>query len=73
MRNAPSRLRDLLVEDRVLPATAFGYVHCDVPASVTLDEWRRARNHARLAARLEARRERRAALVANLRRWIGQR
>ena len=52
---------------------AFGYVRCDVPPGVTLDEWRLARNHARGAARLDAHRERRAALVANLRRWIGQR
>jgi hypothetical protein len=72
MRNAPSPLRDLLVEDRVLPATAFAYVQCDVPASMTLDEWRLAGNRARRAARLDARRERRAALVANLRRCVGQ-
>jgi hypothetical protein len=73
MRNPPSPLRQLLVEDRLLPATAFAYVQCDVPASMTLDEWRCARNRARRAARLDARRERRAALVANLRRWIGRR
>lgn len=72
MMNAPSPLPDL-VEDRVLPATAFAYVHCDVPASLTLDEWRLARNCGRRAARLDARRERRAALVANLRRCVGQR
>jgi hypothetical protein len=53
--------------------TAFMYVHCDVPASMTLDEWRLARIRTRRAARLSARRERRAALVANLRRCIGQR
>jgi hypothetical protein len=69
MRNAPSPLRDLVVENRVVPATAFVYVHCDVPASMRLDEWRLARNRARRAAD----RERRAALVANLRRCIGQR
>jgi hypothetical protein len=73
MRNAPSPLRALVMEDRLLPATAFAYVHCDVPASMTLDEWRRARNRARRAGEIELRRERRAALVANLRRCIGQR
>jgi hypothetical protein len=73
MRNAQSPLRGLVVEDRVLPATAFAYVQCDVPASMTLDEWRRAGNRARRAARLDARCERRAALVANLRQCIGRR
>ena len=73
MRNAPSPLRELVVEDGFLPATAFVYVHCDVPASMTLDEWRSARNRVRRAAEIEVRRERRAALVANLRRCIGQR
>ena len=71
MSNAPSPFRDI-VEDRGLPATAFAYVHCDVPASMTLDEWRRSRNRARRAAGLDARRERRAALVANLRHCIGR-
>jgi hypothetical protein len=73
MRNAPSPLRDLAVEDRVLPAAAFLYVQRDVPVGVTLDEWRLARDGARRGARLDARRERRAALVAHLRRWIGRR
>jgi hypothetical protein len=73
MKNATTPLRALVVEDRLLPATAFAYVHCDVPASMTLDEWRLGRNRARRAARLGARRERRPGLVANLRRWIGQR
>jgi hypothetical protein len=72
MRNAPSPLRGLVMEDRVLPATAFAYVHCDVPATMTLDEWRRARGRARRAAAVELRRERREALVANLRRCIGR-
>jgi hypothetical protein len=72
MRNAPSPLRDV-VENRVLPATAFAYVHCDVPTSMTLDEWRRGRNRARRAAELDARRERRAALVATLHRCVGRR
>jgi hypothetical protein len=72
MRNAPSQLSGVFVEERVLPAS-FAYVHCDVPASMTLDEWRRARNGARRAAESEARRERRAARVATLRRCIGQR
>jgi hypothetical protein len=49
------------------------YVHCDVPASMTLDERPLAGNRPRRAARFDARRERRAALVANLRRCIGQR
>ena len=73
MRNAPSPLRGLVVEDRLLPATAFAYVHCDVPTSMTLDEWRHARNRARRAAALDARHRRRAALVANLRRCVGRR
>jgi hypothetical protein len=73
MSNAPTPLRALVVEDRLLPATAFAYVHCDVPASMTLDEWRRGGNSARRAARLDARRERRGALVANLRHCIGRR
>jgi hypothetical protein len=73
MRTARSPLRDLVVEDVVLPATAFVYVDCDVPAGMTLDEWRRSRNRARRIALLDAHRERRAALVANLRRCIDQR
>jgi hypothetical protein len=79
MRNAPAPLRALVVEDRLLPATAFVYVHCDVPASMTLDEWRLGRGRARRAARLDARRERRAARaarvarVANLCHGIGRR
>jgi hypothetical protein len=73
MRNAPTPLRVLLVEDRVVPATAFAYVHSDVPASMTLDEWRLARNRARRAVKLDAHRQRRAALGAGLRRSIGQR
>jgi hypothetical protein len=73
MRIAPSPLLDLVVEDGVLPATAFVYVHCDMPAGMTLDEWRLARNRARRAAPLVAHRERRTALVANLRGRIGQR
>jgi hypothetical protein len=72
MRNAPSPLRDLVVEDRFLPATAFAYVNCDVPACMTLAEWRRGRNRARRAAEIAVRRERRAALVAKLRRCTGQ-
>jgi hypothetical protein len=73
MRTAPSPLRALVVEDGLLPATAFAYVHCDVPESMTLDEWRLARNRARRTASLDAHRERCAALVASLRRCIGQR
>jgi hypothetical protein len=73
MRNAPSPLLELVGEDGVLPSTAFAYVHCDVPASMTLDDWRLDRNRARRTARLRAHSERRAALVAHLRRCIGQR
>ena len=73
MTNARLPLRDLLVEDRVVPATAFAYVHCDAPAGMTLAEWRRARDCARRAADIDAHRERRRALVANQRRCIGQR
>jgi hypothetical protein len=72
MRNAPSPLRDLVVENRVVPAAAFAYMQCDVPAGMTLREWRLARSRARHAAEIDARRRRRAALVANLRRCIGQ-
>jgi len=64
MSNVPSPLAD---------ATAFAYIHCDVPANMTLDEWRLARNRARRAAATESRRERRTARVAGLRRWIGRR
>jgi hypothetical protein len=46
-------------------ATDFVYVHCDVPAGMTLDEWRLVRNRARRPAR-------RGRRVPNLRRWIGQ-
>jgi hypothetical protein len=73
MRNALSPPPRLVVEDGVLPATAFAYLHCDVPANMTLDEWRRTRNRARRAARLDARRGRRAARGANLRHWTGRR
>ncbi len=66
MSNPPSPFR-------IAPATAFAYVDCDVPAGMTLDEWRLARNRARRAAPLDACRERRAAVVANLRRYIGRR
>jgi hypothetical protein len=72
MRNAPAPHGNVLLE-RALAATAFAYVHCDVPAGMTLAEWRRARNRARRAAEIEARRERRAALVMSLRRCIGLR
>jgi hypothetical protein len=61
MRNAPTA------------ATVFAYVQCDVPASMTLADWRVARSRAHRSAELEARRERRAAVVANLRRCIGRR
>jgi hypothetical protein len=71
--NARSPLQDLLVEEHVAPATAFAYVGCDVPAGMTLDEWRLARNRAPRAAEIDAQRERRNALVAKLRRRIGQR
>jgi hypothetical protein len=73
MTNARSPLQELLVEDRIVPATAFAYVHCDVPVGMKLDEWRSARNRARRSAEIDARRARRTALVPNLRRWIGQR
>jgi hypothetical protein len=71
MSNAPSPLQGLVVDDRVLAATAFAYMHCDVPAGMRLDQWRLARNRARRAAEIHARRERREALVANLRRCVG--
>ena len=58
---------------RTARTTAFVYVHCDVPPSMTLDEYRLARNRARRASRPEAHGERRGVLVPNLRRWIGER
>jgi hypothetical protein len=73
MRNARSSHQDVRVEDRVAPATGFAYVHCDVPTGMRLDEWRCARNRARGAAEMAARRERREALVANLRHCVGRR
>ena len=73
MRNAPSSLRGLVVDNRVVPATAFAYMQSDVPAGMTLSEWRVARSRARRTADLDARRQRRAALVAKLSRWIDQR
>jgi hypothetical protein len=72
MRNAPSPLKEVFVKQRVPPAS-LAYVRCGVPASMTLDEWRLARSGARRAAESEARRERRAVLIATLRRRIGQR
>ena len=72
MTNARSPLRDLLVEDRLVAVTGFAYMHCDVPAGMRLDEWRRARNRARRAAEIDARRARRRALVDNLRHCVGQ-
>jgi len=68
MTNTPSPLRSLHVDDSVLAATGFAYVHCDVPAGMRLDQWHHARNRARRAAAIRARRERRNAVVANLRR-----
>jgi hypothetical protein len=73
MAKTRSPLQDLLVQDRVVPASAFAYVQCDVPLGMRLDEWRRERNRARRAAELEAHRARRQALVAHLRRCIGRR
>jgi hypothetical protein len=67
MTNSPSPLREALA-DRLLPATGFAYMHCDVPAGMRLDEWHVARVRARRAAQIDARRERRRALVGNLRR-----
>ena len=72
MRNAPSQHRDVIVQERVLPAS-FAYIHCDVPANMTLREWRLARNRARRTAESKGRRERRAALVATLRRCMRDR
>jgi hypothetical protein len=72
MRNAPSPLRDVFGDERVLPAS-FAYIHCDVPANMTLPEWRLARDRARRAAQNDALRERRAGRIATLRRYIGQR
>jgi hypothetical protein len=73
MAKTRSPLQDLLGKDRVVPASAFAYVQCDVPSDMRLDEWRRERNRARRAAQLEAHRARRRALVAHLRRCIGRR
>jgi hypothetical protein len=53
-------------QDRLVPATAFAYVDCDVPPDMRLDEWRRAQNRARRAAKTDARRDRRKARIANL-------
>lgn len=58
---------------RTPPPHAFVYVHCEVPVSMTLDEFRRAHNRSCRAAELAARRRRRAALVVTLRRCVGGR
>jgi hypothetical protein len=68
MTNTPSPLQSLRIDDRILAATGFSYVHCDVPSDMRLDQWHVARNRARRAAEMSARRERRKAIVANLRR-----
>jgi hypothetical protein len=73
MTNAPSPLQELLLDDRLVHATGFAYMHCDVPAGMRLDQWRIARNRARRTAEVHARRERRKALLANLRRCTGRR
>jgi hypothetical protein len=73
MKNAPSSLQELLVDDRLVAATGFAYMHCDVPAGMRLDQWHAARNRARRSAEMRARCERRKALVADLRRWTGLR
>jgi hypothetical protein len=73
MKNASSPLNELLVDDRVVAATGFAYMHCDVPTGMRLDHWHAARNRARRSAETHARRERRKALAATLRRWSGLR
>jgi hypothetical protein len=60
-------------QDRLVPATAFTYVDCDVPPGMRLDEWRRARNRARRTAKTDARHDRRKARAAGLRGRISQR
>jgi hypothetical protein len=44
MKNTPSPRQSLRVDDRVLAATGFAYVHCDVPSDMRLDQWHFARN-----------------------------
>jgi hypothetical protein len=70
MRQTPSPIRSLRVDERALAATGFAYVHCDVPSDMRLDQWHFARNRARRDAEILARRVRRGAVVANLRRCI---
>jgi hypothetical protein len=72
MTNTPSRRWSLRVDDRALTATGFAYVHCDVPADMRLDQWHAARNRARRAAAIRARRDRRKAILASLRRCFRQ-
>lgn len=72
MTNTPSPRQGLLVADGDVPAIAFAYVQCDVPAGMSLGEWRVARNRARRAAEIETHRARPKALAANLRRCIGR-
>jgi hypothetical protein len=60
-------------QDRLVPAAAFTYVHCDVPPGMRLDEWRRTRDRARRTAKADARHDRRKARAASLRRRISQR
>ena len=72
MKNTPSPLQGLRIDDRVRAATGFAYVDCDVPSDMRLDQWHFARNRARRAAAIHARRERRRAIVANLRHCINR-
>jgi hypothetical protein len=73
MNTTSSPFEALLVDDRLAAVTGFAYVQCDVPAGMRLDQWHAARNRARRSAETRARRERREALVAHLRRWTGVR
>jgi hypothetical protein len=71
MSNASEEHPEVTAQERVLPAS-FAYIHCDVPANMTLPKWRVVRSRAHRAAENDARRERRAGRMARLRRCIGQ-
>jgi hypothetical protein len=48
----------------------FAYVHTDIPAGMTIGEWRTRRAAERIAIKTAARQERRRRRAAAIRRWL---